>query len=297
MDKTAGERIRLLLKDATEDVVIVAPFIKAEALRLLLQGVSTDVHIRCVTRWLPKEVAAGVSDLEVFDILEERGNFEMALVNRLHAKLYIAGDRCLVGSANVTLSGLGEVQHSNVEVLIESQVADTGVEAVLKDIEMWARPVTRSVLEATRRLANSLSGITVLGEPEEWIPKSRHPNLAYGFYREPPDDKGTSADRVLISDVAAANLPAGLTEEEFDREIRSLLATISIAQPILAATGDELLTCADAHSYLSTKESEYFTVHELWRAFVKWMAHFHADKVMEQEITEIALRRAQVLNV
>ena len=33
----------------------------------------------------------------------------------------------------------------------------------------------------------------------------------------------------------------------------------------------------------------------MWSAFVKWMAYFHSDKVMEQEITEIALRRAQVL--
>ena len=44
-------------------------------------------------------------------------------------------------------------------------------------------------------------------------------------------------------------------------------------------------------------DDAYF--HELtthmWSAFVKWMAYFHSDKVMEQEITEIALRRAQVL--
>ena len=33
----------------------------------------------------------------------------------------------------------------------------------------------------------------------------------------------------------------------------------------------------------------------MWSAFVKWMAYFLSDKVMEQEITEIALRRAQVL--
>ena len=76
--------------------------------RSLLDVIPTATHLHCVTRWLPQEVAAGVSDPEILDMLEERGNFTLSLVDRLHAKLYIAGERCLAGSANVTLAGLGE---------------------------------------------------------------------------------------------------------------------------------------------------------------------------------------------
>ena len=294
---TAGQRIRGLLETATECVEIIAPFIKVEPLRSLLEVARDDIHVRCVTRWLPRDVAAGVSDLEVFDILEGRGNSELVLVDRLHAKLYVADDQCLVGSANVTRSGLGEAEQSNVEVLVKSSVSNEGIRDMLDEIKVLARPASHSMLEATRRLANSLAASPISGESADWHPTSRRPNLAYGFYREPPDEKRIAADLLLLNDVAEANLPAGLTKEEFDREIQSLLATIPIAQGILAATKDEMLTFADAHSYLSKKESESFTVHDLWLSFVKWMAHFHADKVMEQEVAEVALRRAQVLNI
>ena len=58
-----------------------------------------------MTRWLPREIAAGVSDPEILDVLEERGNFTLTLVDNLHAKIYVADENCLVGSSNVTLSG------------------------------------------------------------------------------------------------------------------------------------------------------------------------------------------------
>ena len=118
---TQGSRIRALFENTEDDVSIIAPFIKIDALRSLLKVVPSGIHLRCVTRWLPEEVAIGVSDLEILDLLEERGNFSLALVDSLHAKLYIAGDRCLVGSANVTLAGLGEGGDSNnIEILVDT---------------------------------------------------------------------------------------------------------------------------------------------------------------------------------
>lgn len=293
---TAGQRIRSLLESATECVEIISPFVKAEALRSLLEMVRADVHVRCVTRWLPKEVVAGVSDLEVLDVLEERGNSELALVDRLHAKLYIADEQCLVGSANATLSGFGEVRDSNVEVLVKSIVADAGVKAALNEIKLSERPATRSTLEAVRRLAGSLPA-AFLDEGGTWFPTSRQPLRAYRFYKNPPGEGGRVSDRLLMQDVARANLPPELSELEFNEEIRTLLAAMPIAKEILAATDDRIFTRTDAHFYLSMKEGEFFTVNDLWLAFVKWMAHFHADKLMEQEITEIALRSAQVLKM
>ena len=293
---TAGQRIRSLLESATECVEIIAPFVKTKALHSLLEMVRDDVHVRCVTRWLPKEVAAGVSDLEVFDVLEERGNSELVLVDRLHAKLYIADEECLVGSANTTLSGFGEARDSNVEVLVESVVADTGVRAALNEIKLLERSATRSTLEAVRRLADSLPA-AFLDEGGTWFPTSRQPLKAYRFYKNPPREDGRVSDRLLMQDVARANLPPELSEVEFNEEIRALLAAMPIAKEVLAATDDRTFTRTDAYSYLATKEGEFFTVNDLWLAFVKWMSHFYADKLMEQEITEIALRSAQVLKM
>ena len=188
----------------------------------------------------------------------------------------------------------GEAPEANVEVLVESNVSDPGVKAVLDEIALAGRLATRSTVEVTRRLAASLSSTVLTGDGGTWFPISRNPERAYEFYEHPPQTS-TAAARLLLSDIANANLPAGLTEHMFVREIRSRLDTIPIAEGILATEEDVVLARTDVHSYLATRESEQFTAGDMWSAFVKWMAYFHSDKVMEQEITEIVLRRAQVL--
>ena len=143
-DKTQGERIRTLFRQASH-AAIIAPFIKTDALRSLLDVIPAQAAVRCVTRWLPAEIAAGVSDLEVLDVLEERAAHELLLVDRLHAKLYIADNQCLAGSANVTLSGLGETTDAgNIEILVEADLEDPAVAAALRSIESNAIPATRS---------------------------------------------------------------------------------------------------------------------------------------------------------
>lgn len=294
-DTTSGERIRECFGRARQGILIVAPFIKTEALRSLLSVVEEGVAVRCVTRWLPQDVADGVSDLDVFDLLESRDHSELVLVDRLHAKLYVADDRCLVGSANVTFAGLGESREANLEILVESDIADPSVASVLHEIDSVGRPASRLIKESTQRLVDSLPEQPSIRGWPTWLPISRNPGLAYRTYDDPPTGELTTGTRLLLQDIATANLPAGLTHDGFKRAIRSRLAAIPIAGEILAATEDMLLTRSDAQYYLSTKETDTFAAQDIWMAFVKWMAYFHSDSVMEQEISEVALRRAQVL--
>ena len=295
---TQGTRIRALFESAAGEVAIIAPFIKVDAMRSLLDVIPSNTHLRCVTRWLPREVAAGVSDPEILDVLEERGDFDLSLVDRLHAKLYIAGDRCLVGSANVTLAGLGEGgDGGNIEVLLESTIDNPGIEATLEAIARAERAATRSMAQTARRLADSLADSTtprgVLDAP--WFPGSRRPEQAYGFYAQPPSSFVGAADHVLLADLASSNLPPGLEEHEFRDAIRSLLAAIPLAETLLEASEDMTLTRADASSWLETIAGDDFSTNDLWIAFVNWMAYFFSDQVMKQEIAEIALRRARLL--
>lgn len=294
-----GDRIRSLFEDATGEVSIIAPFIKIDALSSLLGVIPSDTHLRCVTRWLPREIAAGVSDPEILDILEKRGNFRLLLVDRLHAKLYIAGDRCLTGSSNVTLAGLGEKEnYSNIEILVEVAVNDPSIVTTLDEISQAERLATRSMAQAARRLADSLSASAASQASLEapWFPCSRRPEYAYQFYKNPPGGYTSTADRILLVDMANANLQPGLGEDVFKTAIRSLLAAIPTAKNLLNSTEDMILTRADAYSYLETIASDDFSANDLWLAFVNWMAHFFSDQVMKQEIAEIALRRARLLD-
>ena len=293
-----GGRIRALFEGAVKGAIVIAPFIKVDALRSLLDVIPSDLHFRCVTRWLPREVAAGVSDPEVLDILEDRGNFSLSLVDRLHAKLYIAGDRCLAGSANVTLAGLGEGDDRNIEVLVETTIADPGIAATLEEISLSERPATKIMAEAARRLADSLptSTTSAVDLQAHWFPRSRRSEQAYRFYTESPSGYTGAADRTLLADLASSNLQPGLKQNEFRVAIRSLLAAIPIAGGLLEATDDTTLTRTDAHSFLETIAGDEFSTNDLWLAFVNWMAFFFSDQVITQEIAEIALRRAQSLD-
>ena len=295
---TQGSRIRVLLESAAGSASVIAPFVKVDAFQSLLDVIPPGVHLRCVTRWLPREIAAGVSDPEILDLLEERGNFRLSLVDRLHAKLYIAGNRCLAGSSNVTLAGLGEGgDESNIEVLVETTAGDPAVVETLEEISEAERPATRVMAQAARRLSDNLSALATpsVDLDVSWFPSSSRPEYAYHFYARPPSGYVVTADRILLADVASSNLQPGLGEDEFRAAIRSLLAVVPIAGTLLDSTEDMTLTRADAQPYLARVTSARFSVNDLWIAFVNWMEYFFPERVIKQQIAEIALRRARVL--
>ena len=296
-DPTQGELIRNLFRDDDEDVTIVAPFIKVGALLSLLEVIPTSSRIRCVTRWLPREIAAGVSDPEIIDVLEQRGNFVLSLADSLHAKLYIAGKKCLVGSVNVTLAGLGETNGgNNIEVLVETTIHNSGVASTLANISKQERPANQTLAKAARRLADRLSSTDIADNVTgDWFPRSRTPERAYRLYSQPPEGFVGKAEEILLQDLARFNLPPGLSEAQMRSELCARLADIPLAATLLEAGEDTSLTSLEAKHHLDLFADDQYTTSDLWIAFVNWMACFFPDDVMKQEITEFALRRARLL--
>jgi hypothetical protein len=99
---------------ARESVHIIAPFIRVEALNVILRDVSLrDVTV--VTTWSTKDIMTGASDLNVYPYLRSRG-WRLYLHPGLHAKLLISdSDSAIVTSSNITKPGLGLAEQSNVE--------------------------------------------------------------------------------------------------------------------------------------------------------------------------------------
>lgn len=294
-----GERIRTLLKSAKEEAVIIAPFIKVGALESLLQVIPSCTRIRCVTRWLPRDIATGVSDPEIINPLEKRGNYYLSLVDNLHAKLYIADCRCLAGSANVTVPALGGFgEKDNIEILIDTTVDNLSVKDTLDAISRTERQATRQDAETARRLATNYIPM-VLVEPEiepMWFPRSRMSERAFKIYRNPPIGYLSAADKILLEDIARANIQPGLEENQFRLKIRCLLAKMPLAKLLLDENKDVTFTKFNALPYISSIIGDEFSVEDLWLAFVNWMSYYFSDKFMKQEITEIALRRAEMLS-
>ena len=115
---TPGDQIAELISNARSNVLIVAPFMRSQALSRLLECIPEGPNTILVTRWRLADLLAGASDLDVFDIAEARG-VELALRHDLHAKLFAADQSCLIGSANITSTALGWRNPANLELLVQ----------------------------------------------------------------------------------------------------------------------------------------------------------------------------------
>ena len=69
-------------------------------------------------RWHVDDVASGSFDWQVWDVAAEH-DVPLFACPDLHAKVYVADHRALVGSANATPSGLAHGRKGNVELLLE----------------------------------------------------------------------------------------------------------------------------------------------------------------------------------
>ena len=97
-------------------LLIVAPYIKADALARVLDEIHPGASLTCITKWDPNDIAVGASDLECRSlVIGSGGSFK--LHPSLHAKFYRIDDVVLIGSANLTSSAMGWVPQPNLEIL------------------------------------------------------------------------------------------------------------------------------------------------------------------------------------
>ena len=105
MYERLGEVLETICRMGSREAVLVAPFIKRGALGRLLAKLPDGVRLLCVTRWRPEEIAAGVSDPDIWLDLQQRAGATLRLCPSLHAKYYRVDEACLLGSANLTDTG------------------------------------------------------------------------------------------------------------------------------------------------------------------------------------------------
>jgi hypothetical protein len=96
--------------------VIVTPFASSDAMGWLIgaNGEASDLKVVC--RWSAADIASGIADLRVYQLLRERG-IKLYLHPNIHLKLYVFADgTAFHSSANATGKGLGLSATSNIEV-------------------------------------------------------------------------------------------------------------------------------------------------------------------------------------
>lgn len=279
-----GEQIKSLMRDAPAkaDVLLCAPFIKAPVLNALLSNIGAGAKLRVFTRWNAWEVAAGVSDLEVFDLCNDRPGTQLYLVDNLHAKAYIAGERALIGSANLTATALGWSEQPNIEILTEISSTSKELSGLIFVLERNARQATLREKEKISEEANSL---TLPASPESslnhilefpWLPRCAAPEQLYEVY------SGQSDASLLGSTITDAQqdlrdlaLARNMNEEEFGIEIKTRLLGLSTFREIADKANGQINDQSGKELMRSfNSELDDRDALMLWAIVRTWIEHF-----------------------
>ncbi|MEE1748720.1 phospholipase D family protein [Streptomyces sp. JV184] len=278
-------QIEELMAGARGQVTLVAPFIKREILAATLSALPATVEdIECITRWVPEEVAAGVSDPEIIELAEEDKRLRIALCSSLHAKLYLSGERCLIGSANLTGKATGRVPNANIEILVEAPATHPEIIRVLTEIEARAIEATPHMADLVRRQADLLKEHrpTASDQPREealqgWYPVTRRPEAIYPYYCGRAQF-GRSVEAAILRDLALLGMPAGLSETEFSDVIEDRLRKIPALQALVAGdrlSNVELQYALQEQTSMTDEQARRTT--ETIAAWLRYFGRFYTD--------------------
>jgi hypothetical protein len=288
------QRISEHLSAATQDAVLVAPFIKASALKRLLAAIPIGVQVRTFTRWRVDEVAAGVSDLEVLDLLEARAGAELHLCDELHAKIYLVdGVAALLGSANISAAALGISARPNLEILQASTLSAGTARLFVAELEGRSRRATRIEADNIRARAEDLSrklpievptppdaqgegGATV---PSAWFPAFRSPDRLYGLARDGDWMRLAAPTEPALRDLVALAPPLQAGEAAFDAYVRGTLLQSSLASALTGFLAEPQRFGAVAE-WLRTilPEATHEERQAAGQTLIRWLTYFAPDR-------------------
>jgi hypothetical protein len=284
-----GDLVEEIVRNAKHEVLLVAPFIKQMVLRRLLGSISSSVPVVVCTRWRPDEIAAGVSDLGVFDEIADRPQSSLRLCANLHAKYYRADNRVLLGSANLTSTGLGWAANANLEILVP--LSDGERLATFEDALMAASfQATRTIRMLMAEMVAEIRSLPppVLQDDHHaaqtvqdkwWFPRTRNPELVFRAYCG-SSELSSVATQQTRADLAVMELRPGQSEAYF----RSMVRAALLQSPTVAAL-DQLLAeprrFGEVQSFMreqlldagSTREPD-----EASQTLLRWLIHFLPER-------------------
>ena len=101
-----------------QPLLVFSPFITTSYAKELLEH-QEEVHI--ITSWRKDHLIAGVSDLELYNLVKQRPKWRLYINDRLHAKVYCRNfSTMLMSSANLTKRGMQDTEKSNHEVMMKT---------------------------------------------------------------------------------------------------------------------------------------------------------------------------------
>lgn len=305
-DAALGDHLVKTVAESEGEVLLVAPFIK----RAALDRVLADFHasaLRCITRWKPVEIAAGVSDLAAYESIRNSGG-TLWLRSDLHAKYFRGDDQVLVGSANLTAAALGWSTTPNLELLVPLTRLDENAVAFEHEVHRHCVLVTDDLYEhflaAEAEWIDSLPKpphelpIESFGapapDPHGWLPQTRQPQDLYRVYVTTDVDALPRPMRQRASiDLTVLGVPPGLPEPGFNAVVAASLLATTVHHGLdnLVSTPQRFGAVRD---FLMAELSfDRAAADQAWQTIIRWLRHFlpHRYEYSRPRHSEVIQRR------
>ena len=286
-------------RSARLDACLIAPFVKAEVIERIFSQLSNDVRVNVITRWIQAEIAAGVSELEVFDVFSTRPGAKLFLNGMLHAKLYRFDQIYKLGSANLTGKALGWRAPSNIEILrpVDGHYDDLRqFENTLLSSSMLADARYRAEVQRqvnllvnsgfdSRSLAAEIGGL-----PASWLPTCPSPEKLWDVYSDPE-----SACRRMVesafdaagADIACLQVGHGLSEVQFYRVVSGALNQMPLVR-LIEREAETGLDAEKAAALIAAAGgvTPYATA-EMWEILAAWLQYYFPDRYSMEPMSEV----------
>jgi HKD family nuclease len=120
------------IQNATDSIQIISAFCKTNTVKSLIDdNICRELTSKkLLVRFRLSDILAGACDIDLYDYCKDNG-WDLYIRFDLHAKTYIFDKkRCIVGSSNLTNSGLGIGKEGNAEFSACADVEDSDIEKI-----------------------------------------------------------------------------------------------------------------------------------------------------------------------
>jgi hypothetical protein len=283
--------VTALLDSGDSIALLIAPFIKLDALRVLMESNRITSKLRVIIRLKPEDLLSGASDLSIYPFLRERG-VPVFYNHSIHLKLFVfESNRCLVTSSNITQRGLGLAHSANVEAgaLVQLDIADWNQiyslinESRLFDDQLYDR-LKRFVSDAP-----PASTSPVFEWPDE-EPKSFTisslpatedvESLFRAYFCDTLDSYSKEEVRRIAHDLAIFHIPSGLSRMALEQQLGDSFCNSPFVSEFISFLKMEGSLRFGAvndwiHRWCEDVPLPYrWELKENTRIFYNWLAHF-----------------------
>ena len=239
LERTDIRPVDLLRNHCTDArrLVIAAPYIKEDALSMILANLDPSASLVCVTRWSLNELVTGVSDVQCRAIVKEFGG-SFKLHPFLHAKYYRIDGVVLIGSANLTSSAMGWSVQPNLEILCHAG-DDFDSDGFQRALFQDAREVSDEEYrywDTVSHIATQDAGISVGSQMQlrAWKPRTRDPRNFMLIYRDRNIELASfDEQQAAFNDLATLQVPLNLADREVHAWISACLLSASFVNSVI----------------------------------------------------------------